>query len=41
MISHLYKKNYSAIALKLIEDKKARFELAIESGNLEIGLELA
>jgi hypothetical protein len=41
MISHLYKKNYSALALRLIQDKKARFEMAIESGNLKIAYDLA
>jgi len=36
LISYLYKKNYSAIALKLVKDKKAQFSLAVDSGNLEI-----
>ncbi len=41
MIAHLYKKNYSALALRLIQDKKARFEMAIESGNVKIAFDLA
>lgn len=36
MVSYLYKKNYSAIALNLVEDPKAKFSLAIDSGNLEV-----
>jgi len=41
MIAHLHKKNYSALALRVIQDKKARFEMAIESGNLQVAFELA
>ena len=36
MVSYLYKKNYSSIALNLVEDPKAKFSLAIDSGNLEV-----
>lgn len=35
MISYLFKKNYSSLALTLVEDPKAKFSLAIDSGNLE------
>lgn len=41
LISYLYKKNYAALALKLVDDKKARFSLAIDSGNLEIAYKTA
>jgi len=30
----MYKKNYSGIALKLVDDKKAKFSLAINSSNI-------
>ena len=36
IVSYLYKKNYSSIALNLVEDPKAKFSLAIDSGNLEV-----
>lgn len=36
LISYLYKKNYTGIALKLVDDKKAKFSLAIDSGNIEV-----
>jgi len=36
LISYLYKKNYSAIALHMVDDLRARFSLAIDSGNLEV-----
>lgn len=35
VISYLYKKNYSGIALNLVNDPKTKFSLAINSGNLE------
>ena len=41
MISYLYKKNYSGLAMKLVTDNKAQFEMSIESGNLVLALELA
>ena len=34
--AYLYKKNYSSLAMKLVEDKRAKFSLAIDCGNLEI-----
>ena len=37
----MYKKNYPGIALKLVSEKKARFSLAIDSGNLEIAYQTA
>ena len=36
MITYLYKKNYCGIALNMVEDPKAKFSLAINSGNLEV-----
>jgi len=39
LISYLCKKNYSAIALHMVDDLKARFSLAIDSGNLEVAFE--
>jgi hypothetical protein len=36
VVSYLYKKNYSGIALNLVEEPKAKFSLAIDSGNLEV-----
>ena len=36
LVSYLYKRNYSSIALNLVEDHKAKFSLAIDSGNLEV-----
>ncbi len=35
-ISYLYKKNYSGLALNLVDDQKAKFSLAIDSNNLEV-----
>lgn len=35
IISYLYKKNYPAIALNMVKDTRARFSLALDSGNLE------
>lgn len=35
VISYLYKKNYSGIALNLVSDPKTKFSLALNSGNLE------
>ena len=36
MVSYLYKKNYSSIALNLVEDPKAKFSLSLDSGNLDV-----
>ena len=36
LISYLFKKNYSGIALNLVDNPKAKFSLAIDSGNLEV-----
>lgn len=41
IISYLQKKGYPEIALHFVQDKKTRFDLAIECGNLEIALETA
>mmetsp|Transcript_33418 Transcript_33418/g.30413 ORF Transcript_33418/g.30413 Transcript_33418/m.30413 type:complete len:504 (-) Transcript_33418:1241-2752(-) len=39
IIAYLYKKNYSAIALNMVTDTKARFSLALDSGNLEVAFD--
>jgi coatomer protein complex subunit alpha (xenin) len=39
IIAYLYKKNYSAIALNMVQDKRARFSLALDSGNLQVAFE--
>ena len=36
LISFLYKKNFHGIALTLVKNLKAKFSLAIDSGNLEV-----
>ena len=36
IIAYLYRKNYSAIALNMVENTRARFSLALDSGNLEV-----
>ena len=36
MVSYLFKKNYSGLALKLTTDQKAKFQLAVDAGNLEV-----
>ena len=36
IIAYLYKKNYSGIALNLVDSPSAKFSLAINSGNLEV-----
>ncbi|CAH2355081.1 coatomer subunit alpha [[Candida] railenensis] len=41
IISYLQKKGYPEIALQFVEDPETRFELALESGNLEVALEQA
>lgn len=41
MIAYLHKKNIPAIALSLAKEVKSRFQLAIESGNLEVAYEAA
>lgn len=38
IISYLRKKGYSEIALHFIKEEQTRFELALESGNLEVAL---
>ncbi len=35
-IAYLHKKNYSTLALNFVEDKKAKFSLAIDSGDLKV-----
>ena len=41
IISYLEKKGYPEVALQFVKDPNTRFELALECGNLEIGLETA
>jgi coatomer protein complex subunit alpha (xenin) len=41
MISYLCKKNYPSVALSLAQDEKAKFQLAIRSGNLQAAYEAA
>ncbi|KAJ1324328.1 coatomer subunit alpha [Microdochium nivale] len=41
IISYLQKKGYPEIALQFVQDPQTRFELAIECGNLDVGLEMA
>ncbi|KAG8992071.1 hypothetical protein FRB95_004072 [Tulasnella sp. JGI-2019a] len=41
IIAYLQKKGFPEIALHFVQDKKTRFELAIECGNLEVALETA
>ncbi|ESZ97891.1 putative Coatomer subunit alpha [Sclerotinia borealis F-4128] len=41
IISYLQKKGYPEIALQFVQDPHARFELAIECGNLEVAVEMA
>lgn len=36
LVAYLYRKNYSALALNLVQNTKARFSLALDSGNLEV-----
>lgn len=36
MVSYLYQKQYSLLAINLVTDKQARFELALSCNNLEI-----
>ena len=36
LIGYLYKKNFQGIALNLVKNLKAKFSLAIDSGNLEV-----
>ena len=35
-IAYLYRKNYCALAMNLVTDQRAKFSLAIDSGNLEV-----
>ena len=39
-IAYLYKKNFSGLAMNLVTDPKAKFSLAIDSGNLEIAYKI-
>ncbi|KIO31399.1 hypothetical protein M407DRAFT_14100 [Tulasnella calospora MUT 4182] len=41
IIAYLQKKGFPEIALHFVQDKKTRFELAIECGNLDVALETA
>jgi len=41
IIAYLQKKGYSDVALNFVQDKKTRFDLAVECGNLEVALEMA
>ena len=41
VIAYLQKKGYSEVALHFVKDKKTRFDLAIECGNMEVALETA
>ncbi|PHH54702.1 putative coatomer subunit alpha [Ceratocystis fimbriata CBS 114723] len=41
IIAYLQKKGYPEIALQFVQDPATRFELAIECGNLDVGLEMA
>jgi coatomer subunit alpha len=41
IISYLQKKGYPEIALQFVQDPQTRFELAIECGNLDVGVEMA
>ena len=35
-IAYLYKKNYSNLAMNLVDEKGAKFSLALDAGNLEV-----
>ncbi|KAF8531096.1 coatomer subunit alpha-2 [Gautieria morchelliformis] len=41
IIAYLQKKDFPEIALHFVQDKTTRFDLAVECGNLEVGLETA
>ena len=41
IIAYLQKKGFPEIALHFVREDKTRFELALECGNLEVGLETA
>jgi coatomer protein complex subunit alpha (xenin) len=41
IIAYLQKKGYPEIALQFVKDPKTRFDLAIESGNIDAALEMA
>ncbi len=41
IIAYLQKKGYPEIALQFVQDPQARFELAIECGNLDVAVEMA
>ncbi|KAG0326510.1 hypothetical protein BG004_002959, partial [Podila humilis] len=41
IIAYLQKKGYPEIALHFVREDKTRFELALECGNIEVGLETA
>lgn len=38
--AYLYKKNYSGLALNMVDDPRAKFSLAIDSGNLEVAYKI-
>ena len=40
IVGYLYKKNYSGFAMNLVDDKKAKFSLAIDNGNLEVAFKI-
>jgi hypothetical protein len=35
-VAYLYNKKYTSLAIKLVEDVEAKFQLAIDSSNLEV-----
>ncbi len=41
LIAYLQKKGYPEVALHFVKDEKTRFALALECGNIEVGLEAA
>lgn len=41
IIAYLRKNGYAEVALQFVKDDKTRFNLAVESGSIEIGLESA
>lgn len=41
VVSYLYKKNYPGLALNLVQDKRAQFSLALDSGNLQVAYDAA
>ena len=41
IIAYLQQKGYPEVALHFVKDEKTRFSLALECGNIEVGLEAA